>query len=68
MKQDDVAHHRQVALADGVEDQPPQPRQEEDIFDDDRAGQQLPELEAHDGQDRDQRVAQGMDIDDGPLP
>ena len=51
-------HHDEIALADRLEDQPPEAGQEEHVLDDDRAGEQEGELQADDGEDRDQRVAE----------
>ena len=51
-------HHHQVALADRLEHQPAEAGEEEDVLDDDRAGEQEGELQADDGEDRDQRVAE----------
>ena len=50
--------HDQVALADRLEHQPAEAGQEEDVLDDDRAGEQEGELQPDDGQHRDQRVAE----------
>ncbi len=55
---DDVADDDQVALADRLEDEPAEAGEIEDVLDDDGAGEQEGELQAHDGDDRDQRVAQ----------
>ena len=56
---------RQVAVGDRLEDQPPEARQREDILDHDRAGDEIGELQAHDGQDRHQRVGQRVTPQDG---
>ena len=53
-----LSHHDQVALVDRLEHQPAEARQVEHVLDDDGAGQQEGELQADDGQHRDQRVAQ----------
>ena len=55
---DHALHHDEVALADRLEDQAAEAGQEEDVLDDDRAGEQEGELQPDDGQDRDQRVAE----------
>src|SRR6185437_7391607 len=62
--EDEQHHHRldddQVALGDALEDQAAEAGEEEDVLDDDAAGEQERELQADDGQHRDQRVAHGV--------
>ena len=53
-----VLDHDQVALGDRLEGQPAQAGQGEDVLDHHRAGHQEAELQADDGGDRDQGVAQ----------
>ncbi|KAJ0336194.1 hypothetical protein COL154_014369, partial [Colletotrichum chrysophilum] len=57
---DHAFHHNEVSLGDGLEDEAPEPRQIEDVLDDDRTGQQEGKLQADDGQHRDQGIAQRM--------
>src|SRR2546425_2759748 len=57
----DALHDGQVARADGAEREPPEPGQREDGFQHDRARDELTELDAHDGDDGNHRVAQRDD-------
>ena len=54
----------QVAVGDGLENQPPQPRQVEHVFHHDGARQQRCKLQSHHRDHRDHRVAQHMLGDD----
>src|SRR3546814_747829 len=49
-----------VCSSDFLEDEAPEPRQIEDVLDDDGAGEQEGELQAHDGDHGDERVAHRM--------
>ena len=55
---------RVVALHDPVQDQRPDARQREDLLDDDRAAEQVADLDAGDRDDGDQGVAQRVAVDD----
>ena len=57
-EQHHVLDHHQIAVGDGLEDQAAEAGQEEDVLDDDGAGQEVGELQAHDGDDRDHGVPQ----------
>ena len=48
------------AVADGLKNQPADAGDGEHAFDDDGTGQQIGELQAHDGDHRNQRVAHDM--------
>ena len=54
------SHHQNIAIGDRLQHQAPEPGQDEHILDDDRARDQIGELQAHDGQDRHERVGQGV--------
>ena len=55
---DDIAHDRQVAVGDRLEDEAAEPRQGEDVLDHHRAGEQVGELQPHHREHRHHGVAQ----------
>src|SRR3989442_1528587 len=63
----DALDHRVVASQDRRDDEPSEARDVEDRLDDDGARQQDGEADADDGDGRDQRVAEGVLVDDDPL-
>src|SRR5262245_9188719 len=59
---------RVIALVDRPEHEPPEPRQGEDLLDDNSAPEQDAHLEAHHRHDRDQGVLERVLEDDGSAP
>src|SRR5437867_9110544 len=65
-EQHGALHERKVLGEDSADDQPPQSRAAEHGLDDDGAGQEIPELQAEDRDDRAQRVLQRVADDHAP--
>src|SRR2546427_4505053 len=65
--QHDALHHRVVASEDRVDQEQPKPRPAEHRFGEDRPAEQGAELEPDGGDDRDERVAEGVTPEDRPL-
>ena len=63
----DALDHREVLLGDGLEDVLADAGQREDLLDDQRAAQQVAELDPDDGDRRAERVLQGVLADDRPV-
>ena len=55
-----VLDHQRVAIGDRLQDQSSESGQHEDVLHHDRAGDEIGELQAHDGEDRNKRVGQGV--------
>src|SRR5713226_9525108 len=65
--EDDTLDERVVLIEDGGDGKAAHTPARKDGLDDDGARQQVAELHADDGHDRDERVAEGVLEDDGPL-
>src|SRR5437773_8809081 len=66
-QQNYALHERIVARKDRVDHEAPDAGQREDVFRDHRAADQRAELEAHDGDDGDERILQHVAVDDRAL-
>src|SRR5580765_2184277 len=65
-EQHGALHEREVLGEDAADDEAPEPRAAEDGLHDDGAGQEVPELQAEDRDDGDERVLEGVAHDDTP--